>query len=272
MQENDLLGALYDHRICLNCICCLLCLGTLNPWGVQKLFYRYACIDITISIQRQALFLRRDTMETTKVSRKLLQRLPIYLNHLRTLPEDSDNVSATAIAAAVGLGHVQVRKDLAKVSEGGRCRVGRSREKLIRDIENYLDYVSPTGTIIVGAGKLGQALLDYGGFEESGLNVMAGFDIAPAAQKTGTGKPIYSMSRLESFCRCYNVQIGIIAVPAENAQTVCDTLVTHGIHAIWNFAPVNLKVPDYVTVQSENLAVSLATLRTQIYSREQLKS
>ena len=209
-------------------------------------------------------------METTKVSRKLLQRLPIYLNHLKTLPEDSDNISATAIAAAVGLGHVQVRKDLAKVSEGGRCRTGRSREKLIRDIESYLEYVSPTGTIIVGAGKLGQALLDYRGFEESGLNVMAGFDIAPVARETGTGKPIYPMSRLESFCRCYSVQIGIIAVPAENAQSVCDTLVANGIHAIWNFAPVRLKVPDYVTVQSENLAVSLATLRMQLRSREQL--
>ena len=210
-------------------------------------------------------------METTKVSRKLLQRLPIYLNHLKTLPDGSENVSATAIAAAVGLGHVQVRKDLAKVSEGGRCRTGRSREKLIRDIENYLDYISPTGTIIVGAGKLGQALLDYSGFEESGLNVMAGFDIQPAARETAMGKPIYPMNRLESFCRCYHVQIGIIAVPAATAQAVCDTLVAHGIHAIWNFAPVHLRVPDYVTVQSENLAVSLATLRLQMLQREQLQ-
>jgi len=210
-------------------------------------------------------------METTKVSRKLLQRLPLYLNHLRTLPEDSDNISATAIASAVGLGHVQVRKDLAKVSDSGRCRTGRSREKLIRDIENYLDYVSPTGTIIVGAGKLGQALLDYDGFEESGLNVMAGFDIQPSAETTGNGKPIYPMNRLESFCRCYNVRIGIIAVPAETAQSVCDILVAHGIHAIWNFAPVRLHVPEYVVVQSENLAVSLAALRMQMQKRESLQ-
>lgn len=211
-------------------------------------------------------------METTKVSRKLLQRLPIYLNHLRALPEESENVSATAIAAAVGLGHVQVRKDLAKVSETGRCRTGRSRERLIRDIENYLDYVSPTGTIIVGAGKLGQALLDYGGFEESGLNVMAGFDIQPSARETGTGKPIYPMNRLESFCKCYNVRIGIIAVPPETAQAVCDTLVAHGIRAIWNFAPVRLQVPEYVSLQNENLAVSLAALRGQMQKREQPQS
>jgi NADH/NAD ratio-sensing transcriptional regulator Rex len=78
-------------------------------------------------------------METTKVSRKLLQRLPIYLNHLKTLPDGSENVSATAIAAAVGLGHVQVRKDLAKVSVEGRRRTGRSRKQLIQDIEGFLE-------------------------------------------------------------------------------------------------------------------------------------
>jgi len=210
-------------------------------------------------------------METTKVSRKLLQRLPIYLNHLKTLPKESDNVSATAIAAAVGLGHVQVRKDLAKVSDGGRCRTGRSREKLICDIENYLNHVSPAGTIIVGTGKLGQALLDYEGFEESGLNVMAGFDMEPAFRETGNGKPIYPMHRLESFCRCYNVRIGIIAVPAEDAQTVCDTMVAHGIRAIWNFAPVRLQVPEHVVLQSENLAVSFATLRMQLQKQEQIR-
>ena len=212
---------------------------------------------------------RRNVMETTKVSRKLLQRLPVYLNHLKTLPENSENVSATAIASALGLGHVQVRKDLAKVSQGGRRRTGRSREKLIQDIEEYLDFATTTGTIIVGAGKLGQALLEYRGFEEFGLNVMAGFDLHPTARQTETGKPIYSMNRLESFCRCYDVRIGIIAVPAENAQDVCDALVACGIRAIWNFAPVRLRTPEGVMVQSENLASSLAALNLQLKLREE---
>ena len=195
-------------------------------------------------------------MENTKVSRKLLQRLPVYLNYLKSLPEDTGNISATAIAGALGLGHVQVRKDLAKVSHEGRCRTGRSRQQLIQDIEIYLDFASTTGTIIVGAGNLGRALLDYGGFEATGLNVMAGFDLNPVLKQTETGKPIYTMSRLENFCKCYDVRIGIIAVPAENAQEVCDNLVSCGIRAIWNFAPIQLKVPQNVVVQSENLAVS----------------
>ena len=206
-------------------------------------------------------------MEPNTVSKKLLKRLPVYLNHLKSLPEHSENVSATAIAKALGLGDVQVRKDLAKVSHAGRRRTGRSREQLIQDIEEYLDFATETGTIIVGAGKLGRALLDYGGFEESGLNVMAGFDAQPAVDQSETGKPIYPMSRLEPFCRHYDVHIGVITVPAESAQKVCDTLVACGVRAIWNFAPVHLKVPEYVVVQSENLALSLTALRLQMKNR-----
>ncbi len=203
-------------------------------------------------------------MEPNKVSKKLLNRLPVYLAYLKTLPEHSTNISATAIAKALSLGDVQVRKDLAKVSHVGRRRTGRSREQLIQDIESYLDFATETGTIIVGTGKLGRALLDYGGFEESGLNVMAGFDLHPPAERSESGKPIYPMSRLEPFCRHYDVHIGVITVPAESAQKVCDCLVACGIRAIWNFAPVHLKVPDYVVVHSENLAVSLTALRLQM--------
>ena len=202
-------------------------------------------------------------METVKISKRLLKRLPIYLAHLKTLPENS-NVSATSMANVLGLGDVQVRKDLAKVSEAGRRRTGRSREQLIHDIEEYLDFAAQTGTIIVGAGKLGRALLDYSGFEESGLNVIAAFDLEPCAEHTENGKPIYHLTRLEQFCKYYDVHIGVITVPAENAQQVCDYMVACGIRAIWNFAPVHLQVPDHVIVQSENLAVSLTALRIRM--------
>ena len=203
-------------------------------------------------------------MQSKTVSRKLLKRLPLYLNYLKSLPEDFQNVSATAMARALELGDVQVRKDLAKVSATGRRRTGRNRHQLMQDIEAYLNFAEETGTIVVGAGKLGRALLDYVGFEEAGFNVMAGFDIDPCADLSAGGKPIYPINRLEHFCRHYNVHIGVIAVPAESAQNVCDCLVSCGISAIWNFAPVHLQVPDSVTVQSENLAVSLTSLRVQM--------
>jgi len=206
-------------------------------------------------------------MEPNKVSKKLLKRLPLYLNHLKSMPEHSENVSATALAKALDLGDVQVRKDLAKVSHTGRRRTGRSRQQLIQDIEAYLDLVTETGTIIVGTGRLGQALLDYSGFGEFGLRILAGFDIHPPEKQSEDKKPIYHVNRLESFCKCYEVHIGIIAVPAQNAQAVCDRLVACGIKAIWNFAPVHLNVPEHVVVQNENLAVSLTSLRLQLRNK-----
>ena len=207
-------------------------------------------------------------MENKIVSRKLLKRLPLYLSYLKSLPEDSPNISATAMAKALELGHVQVRKDLAKVSETGRCRTGRNRRQLIQDIEKYLDFAEQTGTIVIGSGKLGQVLLDYTGFEKAGFNVMAGFDLSPCADKTAGGKPIYPMNRLEQFCRYYHVQVGIIAVPEESAQEACDTLIACGIHAIWNFAPTHIKAPADILVQNENMASSLALLSNHL--REKL--
>ena len=207
-------------------------------------------------------------MESTKVSKKLLNRLPGYLNHLKMLPPEVENVSAASIARALGLGEVQVRKDLAKISHTGRRRTGRCREQLILDIENYLDFASETGTIIVGTGKLGTALLDYDGFDEAGLNIMAGFDLQPAGERTERGKPIYPMTRLEGFCRRYKVRIGIIAVPAEFAQDVCDILIEYGAEAIWNFAPVRLLAPEHVIIKNENLALALTALRVQLKRQE----
>ena len=208
-------------------------------------------------------------METNKVSKKLLERLPVYLNYLKRLPDTVENVSATVMAKDLGLGNVQVRKDLAKVSDTGRRRTGRLRTQLIQDIEEYLNFVTETGAILVGAGKLGMALLEYEGFEESGINLMAGFDICPAVDVAGNGKPIFPVSRMESFCRHFNVTIGIITVPAQNAQAVCDCLVACGIKAIWNFAPVHLNVPEHVVMQSEDLAASVISIcaRAQSHTR-----
>ena len=95
-----------------------------------------------------------------------------------------------------------------------------------------------------------------------GYGAFRGLEPDSAEQKNE--KPIYPMCRLQNFCRYYHVRIGIITVPAENAQAVCDLLVSCGVSAIWNFAPVHLQVPDHVIVQSENLAVSLTALRIQM--------
>lgn len=207
-------------------------------------------------------------MEQKKISKSVLKRLPGYLAYLKNMPENSpDHISATALANALGMGEVQVRKDLAMVSDGGRPKIGYLREGLIDDIEQFLGYDNTTDAVLIGAGKLGQALMAYTGFEEYGLNILAAFDKNPKMEKTEDGKPIFSINRLAHFCRTNKVLMGIITVPAESAQEVADQLIAGGIKAIWNFAPTHLDVPENILVQNENMATSLAVLSVHLQAQ-----
>lgn len=212
-------------------------------------------------------------MEEKKVSKAVLKRLPGYLAYLKSMPEDAPtHISATALANALGMGEVQVRKDLALVSDGGRPKIGYQRDGLIDDIEQFLGYDNTTDAVLIGAGKLGLALMAYSGFEEYGLNIQAAFDLAPKMDKTDDGQPIYPISRLEHFCKVHKVLMGIITVPAEAAQDAANRLIACGVKAIWNFAPTHLDVPAHILVQNENMATSLAVLsvhlRAQIGDRK----
>ncbi len=207
-------------------------------------------------------------MERKEISKSVLKRLPGYLSYLKSIPDGgSPYISATSLAAALGMGEVQVRKDLALVSDGGRPKVGYVRANLIDDIEQFLGYDNTTDAILVGAGKLGQALLDYSGFQAYGLNILAAFDMAPTVSHTEGGKPIFSMEKLESFCRTNKVLMGIITVPSEHAQQVCNRLIDSGIKAVWNFAPTHLDVPENILVQNENMATSLALLSMHLQAQ-----
>ena len=207
-------------------------------------------------------------MKHKEISKSVLKRLPGYVAYLRTLSDDpSPYISATALANALGMGEVQVRKDLAMVSDGGRPKIGYLRESLIEDIEQFLGYDNTTDAVLIGAGKLGQALLGYNGFEAYGLNILAAFDAKPTANATEDGKPIYPMDQLESFCRANKVLMGIITVPTQHAQEVCDQLITCGIKAVWNFAPTHLDVPENILVQNENMATSLAVLSMHLQAQ-----
>ena len=215
---------------------------------------------------------RSDTQHMEKeISRATLKRLPTYLSYLKALPsEASANISATALAAGLHMGEVQVRKDLALVSDGGRPKIGYNREHLIADIENFLGYGNSNDAVLIGAGKLGRALLGYGGFAEYGLNIVAAFDANDTLiGTTNGGKPIMHLSRLGEVCQRYKIKIGIITVPAEYAQGVCDLLIENGILAIWNFAPKHLNVPDGILVQNEIMAASLALLCKHLNERMQ---
>ena len=207
-------------------------------------------------------------MEKTKISKSVLKRLPGYLAYLKNMPEGSSpNISATALANALDMGEVQVRKDLAMVSDGGRPKIGYQRDALIDDIEQFLGYDNTTDAVLIGAGKLGQALMGYKGFDEYGLNILAAFDANPKMDRTEEGKPIYPISKLTQYCRSHKVLMGIITVPAESAQEVADQLIAGGIKAIWNFAPPHLDVPSNILVQYENMATSLAVLSVHLQAQ-----
>jgi redox-sensing transcriptional repressor len=207
-------------------------------------------------------------VERKEISKSVLKRLPGYLAYLKSIPEGaSAYISATALANALGMGEVQVRKDLAMVCDEGRPKIGYPRSVLIDDIEQFLGYDNTTDAVLIGAGKLGQALLGYSGFAAYGLNILAAFDVAPQADQTEDGKPIYHISHLESFCRTHKVLMGIITVPGEHAQNVCDQLIACGIKGIWTFAPTHLEVPPNILVQHENMATSLAVLSMHLQAQ-----
>ena len=209
-------------------------------------------------------------MQYKELSKAVLKRLPGYLSYLKSLPEDApEYISATTIANALNRGEVQVRKDLAVVSKAGKPKVGYPRADLVENISRYLCYDNTTDAILVGAGKLGGALLGYSGFAAYGLNILAAFDTAPVSDGD---KPVYPMEELENFCRKHNVHMGIITVPAEYAQPVCDRLIRCGIKAIWNFAPVHLDVPQSTLVQNENMATSLAVLSMHLQAQMREKA
>ncbi len=202
-------------------------------------------------------------MQEQEISKQTIRRLPYYLGYLKTLDLSiHETISATMIAEALQLNQVQVRKDLAGICSLGRPKIGYVTRELIQEIDHYLGYDNAEKAVIVGAGRLGKALLSYEGFKAYGLNIVAAFDKDPKLANTDeNGKTIYPMKKLEnSWCRKMNIPIGIITVPAPAAQEACDALIESGVLAIWNFAPTHLNVPENILIQSENMASSLAVL------------
>ena len=204
-------------------------------------------------------------MEKTGITKATLGRLPHYLQFLRELSvDDVPYISATVIAKKLSLGEVQVRKDLNVVSGAGKPKVGYKTVDLIKTIESHLGQGNMTNAVLVGAGKLGKALLEFDDFQDYGVKIVGAFDCNETAIRYNRAVEILPMSEFDSFCKDNNVQIGIITVGTGSAQTVCNQMVKSGISAIWNFAPCNLEVPDGILLKQERLSLSLAHLNNQL--------
>ncbi|HHT86460.1 MAG TPA: redox-sensing transcriptional repressor Rex [Clostridiales bacterium] len=211
-------------------------------------------------------------MSKKQMNKMLYNRLLSYLRYMKQLPEDApDNISSSMISAALGIYDVQVRKDLALVSDKGKPKIGYIRKELIQDIECFLGYDKFTEAAIVGVGNLGHALLSYENFEKYGLRIVAAFDTDPKLIGTTIGKTkVIDAEKISNLCERLGIRIGIITVPSQHAQDVCDRLVQGGVKAIWNFAPIDLQVPDDVIVKNEDLVASLAVLTRQLIEKSVL--
>ncbi len=206
-------------------------------------------------------------MEKSSVSKATLGRLPHYLQHLKAIQQSEEEyVSATTIAKSLSLGEVQVRKDLSAVSGAGRPKIGYEISALIRSIESALGCNNLAKAIIVGAGRLGQALLNYEGFKAYGVEISAAFDLVEK-QKSKSNRAVYPMTEFESFCKNNDIKIGVITTGESAAQEVCNLMIANNIKAIWNFTPKKLDVPANVVVKQENLALSIAHLNNQVISQ-----
>lgn len=194
-----------------------------------------------------------------------LQRLPVYLNYLKGLPESEKYVSSGGIAAGLGMGEVLVRKDLAYTSASGKPRVGYVKVELISALEAFLCCNGKRSAVLVGAGALGKAVLSYGGFRNYGIEIAAAFDSDPA--KSGTeiaGKKIYAMREAEREIKRLKAELAVICVPAHCAQDVADKLTGCGIKAILNFAPVMIRTAEGVVVRHIDVAANLAILSSML--------
>jgi redox-sensing transcriptional repressor len=189
-------------------------------------------------------------------------RLPVYLRALYALADhDVSTVSSEELAAATGVNSAKLRKDLSHLGSYGTRGVGYDVEYLVYQVSRELGLTQDWPVLIVGAGNLGRALANYGGFASRGFRIAAMVDCDPAVVGTVIARhTVRSAAEIEHVIERFEVTIGVIATPAAAAQNVCDRLVAAGVTSILNFAPVVLNVPSGVDVRKVDLSIELQIL------------
>ncbi|MEN8078433.1 redox-sensing transcriptional repressor Rex [Clostridioides difficile] len=202
-------------------------------------------------------------MERKKsVSMAVIKRLPKYHRYLKELMRnDVDRISSKELGEKIGFTASQIRQDLNNFGDFGQQGYGYNVKELYKQISLILGLDKDYRGIIIGAGNLGQAIANYGRFSELGLSIDSIFDANPKLVGMRIRDvEIKDIDTLGEFLQENSIDIGIICVPRINAQKVSDMLVKGGIKGIWNFAPVDLVVPDNVKVENVHLSESLLTL------------
>lgn len=187
----------------------------------------------------------------TEIPDIVIGRLPIYLRALNQLAAEGQEITSShELGQRLGISSAQIRKDLSHFGEFGKQGTGYQIGHLRTQLKHILRVDHEWPVAIVGAGDLGHAIAHYGGFVDRGFRIVAVFDNSP--DKIGhdiNGLKIMETNRIPDVIREMDIKIAMIAVPAQYAQAVCDTLVEAGVRAILNYAPITLTVPPKVNVQ-----------------------
>jgi redox-sensing transcriptional repressor len=205
-----------------------------------------------------------------RLPRPTVERLSLYLRELERAGADAaSTVSSRQLGLAAGATDAQVRKDLGFVGVVGRSGVGYARDRAVEAIRRAIGMHRPWRAVLVGAGNIGRALAAYGRFREEGFVIVAIIDRAPSILgRQVAGIEVRPMEQLARAVRSEGVDIGIIAVPGEEAQGVADALVAAGVRGVLNFAPTRLNVDGRVPVVEVDFRAALERLAAEVSQRD----
>lgn len=214
-------------------------------------------------------------MEKKKnISMAVIKRLPKYHRYLsELLDNDVERISSKELSEKIGFTASQIRQDLNCFGDFGQQGYGYNVRELNNQIDTILGLTREYKTIVVGAGNIGQAIANYTNFVNLGFKLTCIFDTNPKL----IGLKIHDIEikdidDLEGFLNKNKIDIGIVCVPKSNAQRVCDMMVKCGIKAVWNFAPLDLEVPEEVIVENVHLSESLLTLSYLLNNNQNVDS
>ena len=191
-----------------------------------------------------------------------------YLGYLQT--KGIKKISSNELSEMIGYTASQIRQDLNTFGEFGQQGYGYEVDKLYREINKILGLDREYKTVVVGVGNLGQAITNYTYYYKIGFNIIGLFDVNPRIiGNVINDVEVLDSADLEDYVSREGIDIGIICVNRENAQQVADSLVAGGVRGIWNFAPIDLIVPEDVALESVHLSDSLHALSFMIKSKEE---
>ena len=210
-------------------------------------------------------------MSRAKVSNAIIRRLPRYRRYLGQLQvKGIKKISSGELSELIGYTASQIRQDLNTFGEFGQQGYGYEVDKLYKEINKILGLDREYRTVVVGVGNLGQAITNYTYYYKIGFNIIGLFDKDPEViGKVINDVTVMDADILEDYVRDNAVDIGIICVTRDNAQEVADALVRGGVKGIWNFAPIDLDVPDDIALESVHLSDSLHALSFMIKSKSE---